>query len=174
VGASFNGSTLATSVTSPAIGSYALVKAGSATPAITVNGTSLATSAITLAAGSDSTLMVWGPAASASLSVISDDNRLPTSSTSAKIRLIHGASVNTNPLTLTTNYTAVAENIALGAASSHTSVTAGSSNTLEVSDTTLATALYSVSDVTLSAKGVYSVFMLGSGSTVTGTLRKER
>ncbi|MDQ5896874.1 MAG: hypothetical protein QG612_960 [Pseudomonadota bacterium] len=174
VGASFNGSTLATSVTSPAIGSYALVKAGSAAPTITVNGTSLSTASVTLAAGSDSTMLVWGPAASASLSVIGDDNRLPTSSTSAKIRLIHGASVNTNPLTLTTNYTAIAENIALGAASGYSSVTAGSSNTIEVSDTTLATALYSVSDVTLSAKGVYSVFMLGSGSTVTGTLRKER
>jgi hypothetical protein len=112
VGASFNGSTLATSVTSPAIGSYALVKAGSATPTISVNGASLSTAAITLAAGSDTTMMVWGPAASASLSVVSDDNRLPTSSTSAKIRLIHGASINSNPLTLTANYSAVAENIA--------------------------------------------------------------
>lgn len=174
VGASFNGSTLATSVTSPAIGSYALVKAGSATPTISVNGASLSTTAITLAAGSDTTLMVWGPAASASLSVISDDNRLPTSSTSAKIRLIHGASTNSNPLTLTTNYSAVAENIALGAASTSTSVTAGSSTTIEVSDTTLASALYSLSDVTLSAKGVYTVFMLPSGSSVTGSLRKER
>ena len=174
VGAAFNGSTLATSVTSPAIGSYALVKAGSATPTITVNGASLSTSAITLAAGSDSTLLVWGPAASASLSVIGDDNRLPASSTSAKIRLIHGASINSNPLTLTANYSAVAENIALGAASTPTSVTAGSSTTIEVSDTTLSTALYSVSDVTLSARGVYTVFMLGSGSSVTGALRKER
>jgi len=174
VGAAFNGSTLATSVTSPAIGSYALVKAGSATPTISVNGASLSTTAITLAAGSDTTLMVWGPAASASLSVISDDNRLPTSSTSAKIRLIHGASTNSNPLTLTTNYSAVAENIALGAASTSTSVTAGSSTTIEVSDTTLASALYSLSDVTLSAKGVYTVFMLPSGSSVTGSLRKER
>ena len=174
VGAAFNGSTLATSVASPAIGSYALVKAGSATPTISVNGASLSTAAITLAAGSDSTLLVWGPAASASLSVISDDNRLPTSSTSAKIRLIHGASINSNPLTLTANYSAVAENIALGAASTPTSVTAGSSTTIEVSDTTLSTALYSVSDVTLSARGVYTVFMLGSGSSVTGALRKER
>lgn len=174
VGAAFNGSTLATSVTSPAIGSYALVKAGSATPTIGVNGASLSTTAITLAAGSDTTLMVWGPAASASLSVISDDNRLPTSSTSAKIRLIHGASTNSNPLTLTTNYSAVAENIALGAASTSTSVTSGSSTTIEVSDTTLASALYSLSDVTLSAKGVYTVFMLPSGSSVTGSLRKER
>lgn len=174
VGAAFNGSTLATSVTSPAIGSYALVKAGSATPTISVNGASLSTAAITLAAGSDSTLLVWGPAASASLSVIGDDNRLPASSTSAKIRLIHGASINSNPLTLTANYSAVAENIALGAASTPTSVTAGSSTTIEVSDTTLSTALYSVSDVTLSARGVYTVFMLGSGSSVTGALRKER
>lgn len=174
VGAAFNGSTLATSVASPAIGSYALVKAGSATPTISVNGASLSTAAITLAAGSDSTLLVWGPAASASLSVIGDDNRLPASSTSAKIRLIHGASINSNPLTLTANYSAVAENIALGAASTPTSVTAGSSTTIEVSDTTLSTALYSVSDVTLSARGVYTVFMLGSGSSVTGALRKER
>ena len=174
VGATFNGSTLATSVASPAIGSYALVKAGSATPTISVNGASLSTAAITLAAGSDSTLLVWGPAASASLSVIGDDNRLPASSTSAKIRLIHGASINSNPLTLTANYSAVAENIALGAASTPTSVTAGSSTTIEVSDTTLSTALYSVSDVTLSARGVYTVFMLGSGSSVTGALRKER
>ncbi|MGR6805064.1 DUF4397 domain-containing protein [Sphaerotilus natans] len=174
VGAAFNGSTLATSVASPAIGSYALVKAGSATPTISVNGASLSTAAITLAAGSDTTMMVWGPAASASLSVITDDNRLPTSSTSAKIRLIHGASTNSNPLTLTTNYSAVAENIALGAASTSTSVTAGSSTTIEVSDTTLASALYSLSDVTLSAKGVYTVFMLPSGSSVTGSLRKER
>ena len=52
VGAAFNGSTLATSVTSPAIGSYALVKAGSATPTITVNGASLSTSAITLSSSS--------------------------------------------------------------------------------------------------------------------------
>lgn len=174
VGAAFNGSTLATSVASPAIGSYALVKAGSATPTISVNGASLSTAAITLAAGSDTTMMVWGPAASASLSVISDDNRLPTSSTSAKIRLIHGASTNSNPLTLTANYSAVAENIALGAASTSTSVTSGSSTTIEVSDTTLASALYSLSDVTLSAKGVYTVFMLPSGSSVTGSLRKER
>ncbi|GIX53534.1 DUF4397 domain-containing protein [Sphaerotilus sulfidivorans] len=174
VGAAFNGSTLATSVASPAIGNYALVKAGSATPTISVNGASLSTAAITLAAGSDSTLLVWGPAASASLSVIGDDNRLPASSTSAKIRLIHGASINSNPLTLTANYSAVAENIALGAASTPTSVTAGSSTTIEVSDTTLSTALYSVSDVTLSARGVYTVFMLGSGSSVTGALRKER
>jgi hypothetical protein len=56
---------------------YALVDAGEQALELRVNGSTSSSGTGTLTAGADYSLLAWGPAASARLSLISDDNRLP-------------------------------------------------------------------------------------------------
>jgi hypothetical protein len=171
VSASLGGTPLTSGATAPAIGSYVRLSAGSLTPTVTVNGTAMTLSAQTVAAGGDYTLLVWGSAAAPQFSLINDDNRLPTTSTNAKLRVIHGLD-STATLTLTADYYPVADGVAQGTASSFATLTAATLSNLAVQSS--AGTLYSDDDVTLSAKGVYTVFMLGSSSNPLHALRKER
>ena len=116
VGVSWNGSTLAGSLRSPAVAPYALVDAGEHALELRVNGSVVSTGSATLAAGADYSLLAFGDSAAARLSLISDDNRLPSSTSRAKLRLIHGASL-ADALTLSVNYAALISDLALGTAS---------------------------------------------------------
>jgi hypothetical protein len=79
------------------------------------------------------------------------------------------------PLTLTVDYTALASSVAQATASSYSSSQSASTTaTLEVTSSLSSTALYSLTDLTLSAQSVYSVFLFGDSTAVSGLLRKER
>lgn len=169
VTATFDGATVASASTAPAIGSYAKLTAGTGTLAL--SGTSTSASQ-TFAAGGDYTVLVLGTASAPTMTVITDDNRLPTSSTQAKLRVMHGLSDDTSALTLSADYTAIAQNVTQGTASDYGTLTAATLSSLMVYSS--AGTLYSDTDVVLAAKGVYTVFMLGTTSQPLHVLRKER
>lgn len=169
------GSTLASVATSPSIGSYALIDGSSSAPVtVNVNGTAVAVANQALTAGGDYTLMVWGDAAAPQFTLISDDNRLPSVTSNAKLRLVHGVAGLTAPLTLAADFSAVASSVAQGQASAWANVTASSSMRLEVTSPLTSTPLWTLTDATLTAKGLYTVFMLGDSSAPQAVLRKDR
>lgn len=174
VTASLGGFTLLSGGTSPTIGSYTSLVASNTALQLVVNGTQVLVPSPTLAAGSDTTLLVWGDPAAPQLTVINDDNRLPTVSTNAKLRLVHAVSGLTDPLTLTADFSVVAGSVTQGSASAYGNVSGATTMRLDVSSPTSTTALYSLSDATLTARSLYTLFMLGDAAHPTAALRKER
>ena len=167
------GTTLTTGTLSPAVGAYVLVNAGSAQGLdLQVNGSRLSTTTVSLSAGGDYSLLVHGASTAPQLTVLSDNNRLPSTSSQAKFRLVNGAYNLAGGLTLNLDYDALASDIAVGSASSYKAVTAstGSTMTVDLSGSSLA----SWTDLTVTAKGIYSVFVLGDASTPTAVLRRDR
>jgi hypothetical protein len=150
---------------SPQFDSYALVPAGSALN-ITVNGASVGAPATALVQGGDMTLLVYGTPASASATLLTDDNRPPADATTVKLRLINGITGNSaNMLTLTANSASVASAIAPAAASTYTAV-AGSANPMNLSlySNQSSGIYYSNSSYVLSADGVFTVLATGDFS----------
>jgi hypothetical protein len=156
------------------VGAYTQVDAGSAAVGLGVNGVSVTVPNQTLVAGSDYTLLVWSNADGTQSTLISDDNRLPSSSGKAKVRIMNGLSALNVPVTLFVNFFPQVENIALGQASAFTEVDDGTDYQLDVSNTDTAEPLLTKTEVTLQASGVYTLFMSSSGGTISGTLRKDR
>lgn len=175
VAATIGGESLATSQRSPSVGSYKLITAGSnLVSTTTVNGTALAAANLTLKAGADYTLLVHGDAAAAAAVLLSDDNRLPTTTGYAKIRLVNALAALEGGLTLNLDYSALAIEIPSGSASDYSSLAAVTDVPLEVISPLASTPLYAIAEADLTAKGVYTVFMLGSSTTPYGMLRKDR
>jgi hypothetical protein len=123
---------------------------------------------VTLAAGTDTTLLVWGAAATPQLVQLADDNRLPaSSSTQARLRLVQAVNGLDGGVTMTFAASVIASDVLPGAASSYASVAGGSTQQLVVNSPLLAgTPLYS-SDVALAARGVFTMFVLGNKSAST-------
>ncbi len=171
VTASVAGTTLMNSAVAPALTDYALVTAGAVTPVVTVNGTALSLTTVpTLLAGGDYTLVVFGAPGTAAASVVADDNTLPGDSSKAKLRLLNGA---TGVLTLKLGLVVKASGVSAGAASDYATADATTTGALQVtsSDGLLN---YGASDLTLSASGVYTLFMLGSSTSPVGQLNRDR
>lgn len=160
--------------TAPTIGDYKTVSAGANSLAIYVNGTAMTLSSPTLAAGGDYTLMVWGPASAPQLTVLTDDNRLPTNTSTAKVRLVNGVASAATGLTLNVDYSALASNVVSGTSSSPITTPATTASLLTVTSPASTTPVYSLSDLAIQASGVYTVFVMGDGTSMVGSLRKER
>ena len=178
VAGTVNGATLPLLGTSPGFGSYALVPAGASTPQVTVNGGTLTGASWTAAPGSDTTLFVWGTAAAPQFATLSDDNRLPGSSSAARIRLLHGLGNLAQDLTLNIAGAAVTT-ASQGGMSPVTAVSAVTDTTLSVTSSSTAASVYELTGKTLDANSVYSVFLLGdsslpSGNGLTTVVVKER
>lgn len=146
---------------SPAFGYYTLVPA-SATLNITVNGQTVAAPSTALQAGKDSTLFVYGAPTAATASLLSDDNRVPSDSSTVKLRLINGVTGSTGTLALTANSSLVASGIAAGSASSYVAVT-GSTTAMNLTLTSSAVPGVLLQDTSnvLNLKGVYTIFANG-------------
>lgn len=173
VGASWAGSTIAGALTSPIVGPYTLVTAGTQALELRINGVTVLTETRTLSAGADCTLVALGTAAAPALAWATDDNRLPSSSTRTKVRLVHG-DTSLGALTLSIDYAVAASDVAAGTASTFASLTANSSARIDVSTATSSDAVYSATEVNLQAQGVYTLFVLAGNATPTGVLRKDR
>jgi Domain of unknown function (DUF4397) len=89
VSAGAGAAVIANNVVAPSVGGYVIVPAA-APINVSVNGASVAAPAAKLAAGSDSTLLVYGSAAAPTASLIADDNHLPATSGNLKLRLLNG------------------------------------------------------------------------------------
>lgn len=172
VSASADGAALVSGVTSPTLGNYVRVASGSLSLAVTVNGSALDPVSLDVAAGSDWTVLVHSASSSAQVSSFADDNRLPTGSNKAQLRLVNGMADAVGALTLTLDYLAVASSVASASASTSEEVSVGSDLTLQVSSPSLGT-LLTLTDVTLSTGNVYSLFMFGSAASPVGQLVLE-
>ena len=85
---------------------------------ISVNGASVAAPANVPTVGSDTTLLVYGPAGAPTASLIIDDNHLPAVATNLKLRLINGLTgAAPPPLTLNAAFAVIASNVQPGTAS---------------------------------------------------------
>jgi hypothetical protein len=174
VAATVNGVTLMNGTGAPAVGRYLLVPAGDAVGTAGVDGQAVALPAATLAAGTDHTLMVWGPAGAATASWIEDDNRSPSVSGRAKLRLVHGVAGLATPLALTVDFTPVADDVAGGSASAPALTPATTLATLTVTSPGLGAPLFTAVEQRLEADAVYTLFVVGAEVAPTGILRKDR
>jgi hypothetical protein len=176
VSASVGGTALMTGIGSPASGRYVLVPAGATTATVTVNGSAVTVPANTLASGTDHTLLVWGSAAAPAAAWIADDNRVPTVSTRAKLRLVHGLAglAEGSTVALTVDFIPAAGGVAAGTASSPTQVDASTDATLTVTAVGRSSTVWTATERTLAAGAVYSLFMVGPVDSPTGILSKDR
>jgi hypothetical protein len=171
------GTSLASAARSPAISEYTLIDAGSVTVNTSVNGSSLADSTQTIAGGADVTFLVTGAdAASAAVKLIADDNRLPTTTTKYKMRLIHGSNLLAGEaLTLSIDLADVINDQQFATASGFITSTATSSSEVDVSSLSSTSPVFSLLSQALIAQGVYTLFIYDTATGVTtGRLKKER
>ena len=157
---------------SPAVGAYTIAPSGAALN-ITVNGNSVAAPAAALAAGSDLTLLVYGPAGGATASLIADDNHLPSLVSNFKIRLLNGLTGTATPLTLNANFGVVASNVLPGTSSAYAVVGA----TLATGSTSFRRRARRRStrgiDLNVPGNAVYTLFMLGDAGTPIHLLQRD-
>jgi Domain of unknown function (DUF4397) len=155
--------------------SYGQITAGSEPITLSVDGNPVTVANQTLNAGGDYTLLVWSNANGTQTSLITDDNHVPTLSTQVKLRLLNGMSALGAPITLTANFSPVAEGVAVGQASIPGQIDSGTNYELDVSDATNGATLVSKTTVTLTAGYVYTLFLSGGGTAaVTASLHRDR
>ncbi len=173
VAASAGGITLAAGIGAPSVGAYRLVGAGSVAPVLAVNGVALSTPAVTLAAGADYTLMVYGPVNAPATAWLDDDNRPASDTTKAKLRLVHGVGDLSGALALSVDFVPVAAGVARGTASAYYSDLAPST-TADTLVTAPGLASLSMLDRTFAAGATYTLFVVGSTAAPTDMLIKDR
>lgn len=152
---------------------YTHVASGTPTISVTVDGAAVSVPSSTLAAGGDYTVLVWNDTAGVYTTLLSDDNHLPDDSGGAKLRIINGLSELGVAVSLSADYSPIAEDIAVGTASDYAELDGGSEYQLDVTNTDTSDNLFTRSGVTLQDDSVYTLFISG-GTTVAGTLRSDR
>jgi hypothetical protein len=171
---SLGGTTLASNAAARTIGAYQQVAAGSRTLSLAVDGDELQFAEPTLAAGGDYSLLVWEADGSVEVTLIADDNRPPRGSSDVKIRLLNAMSGFNEAISLSVDYSPIAEGIALGRASTPVELSSSTGSVLDVTNASTSAPLFSLSGTTLTANGVYSLFMFGNTGSAAGRLRRER
>lgn len=174
VAASAGGVALLGGTGAPAIGDYRLVPAGAAAALASVDGTALTVPGLDLEAGRDYTLLVYGPASTATASWIADDNRLPSVAGRASLRLVHGLAGVDDALAMTLDFRPVADGVAPGTASGTAQVDAVSEGTLTVTAPGRGSAVCQRSEQVLAAGSTYTLFVLGAETHAQCILSKDR
>ncbi len=183
VSASIGGTAVFTNYRSPRVlgsGGYAQVDGGDVNVTINVNGSNIFNSTQTLAKGGDYTLLAYGGAASPQFKLVADDNRLPSTTARAKLRLINGLDgTDLTSLLLDSQSFAQTSDIASGVASAYASVTAAGTARLDVTSALVSDPLFtqtvsSTAQSLLTASGVYTVFILDGSAAAAGRLTKDR
>jgi len=165
--------TLAGGLRSPSVGPYTLVNAGANDLTVRVNGSEISTASRTFLAGTDYTVMAFGLDGAGQVQLITDDNRLPNSSTRVKVRLMHAAA-GVDPLTLSIDFLALGNDVVAGTASPFATTNSNPSVRIDVTSATSISTLFSATAVDLQGQSVYTIFMLGGNPEPTGVIRKER
>jgi Domain of unknown function (DUF4397) len=174
VSAAVGGVTLLDSVGGPAVGAYQLVPSGAQTVTVTFDGAPVVLASADLAAGTDQTLLVYRAAGVPTVAWLPDDNRLPSASGNAQLRLVHGIDGLGGALSMNATFLPVATNVALGTASPYTLVTPGANVRITVSAAGADDPVADLLDQTLLAGRVYSVFVVEGAPLSTGFLRRDR
>jgi hypothetical protein len=165
VGTTLNGQTMFGNAISPLISDYITTSSGASTLTALVNGAPVSFTAPTLAAGGDYTLLVWGDAAAPKMSVISDDNRLPTVSGNVKIRLVNALAAQTSGVSLNVDFSAIASNVLPGTASSPNSISSTTSSQVDVTVPTTSSSIYTNATLAFPANSVWTFFAVPTTTT---------
>ena len=179
VSATVGGTTVSGSVTSPRVGGYVLVDAGTANLTVRVNGIETNVSSRTFAEGGDYTVLAYGTAAATQVSLLADDNRLPSTAARAKVRLVNGT-LGESAMTLSLDYQPLQpSDITVGNASTYYAADSTTATRIEISSLTSTEPLYTTPATTtdgklLQSQGVYTVFMLGGKAASEGVFRRDR
>jgi hypothetical protein len=169
------GKTVLTTQPSGVIASkYTLLDAGNLPVTLTVNGAPVTVPNIALQAGADYTLLVWSDANGPQTSLIVDDNRLPSSASSTKIRLLNGMSTLGAPLTLSMDFSPLIEGTPVGQVSDEAEVSSGTDRQFDLSNTSTSAPVLTRGGITLQPNSVYTFFMTDNGATAVGVLRRDR
>ncbi|MBX5459903.1 MAG: DUF4397 domain-containing protein [Steroidobacteraceae bacterium] len=175
VGVSMGGVKLLSSTITGVIGTrYEQVEAGTVSVSANVDGVPVTVPNQTLQAGVDYTFLVYSDASGTRTVLFQDDNRVPSSDSRTKIRVMNGLSAMAVPITLSLDFFPVSEAIAVGQVSPYSEVDPGADYQLDVYNSNTAENLHSRDDVDLAAAGVYTLFVYESGGGVKSTLRKDR
>jgi hypothetical protein len=151
---------------SPLISDYVTTTAGAKTLSVVVDGTTTRSVTPTLGAGKDTTLLVWGDPANPQLTVLDDDNRLPTVSGDVKVRLVNA--LPTSGAGLNVAFGSVASNIASGSASTF-STTSSSTTGVQVDLTMPVGTIYTNTALVFPANSVWTFFAVPTKSGTTTT-----
>jgi hypothetical protein len=119
-------------------------------------------------------MLVWGDAAAPQVTLLADDNRFPTVTGNANVRLINASSGAATSLTMKVDFSVVAQSVGQGQASAYTNVPASTTSRLDVTSATGTPAAYTTSPVTFVAKGLYTFYVLGDSAAPLQDFRKER
>jgi hypothetical protein len=166
---------LAVGLEAPSIGNYVLVPAGSLPLAVQVAGTTVGAANLDAQAGADITLLVHGESAAAAQTLaITDDNRPPTASGDAKLRLVHGVAGIASTLTLKVDLRTVAPQVPYASASAYASLAATTTARIEVTSPAFAQPLALPAPAELNADAVYTVFAIGGPIDRDAVLIKDR
>jgi hypothetical protein len=180
VAASVNGNNILPASLPPNTTEYFSFNAGASTTAVTVNSIPVNLGSPTFAAGGDYTLLIWGDASAPQLSVLSDDNRLPTVAGNVKMRLVNGLSVAGSVATLNVDFQTQASNVLPGTSSAPASLSSSTGAVVTVNSPLKVDALYNPAQGTssgltpLTANGVYTIFVMGDPNAPKGKLSKDR
>jgi hypothetical protein len=179
ISASLGSSTLVGALRSPGVGPYTLVPAGDQNLTVRVNGAVISSATRNFAPGADYTVLAYGAENAGTVSLITDDNRLPGQNTRAKIRLVNGLTLS-EPITMQIDFltqTATSD-ITAGTGSAYATTGAAGSNRLDITSPTSAEPLFSLTAASganlFQPQGVYTVFMLGGQATPAGRLSRDR
>lgn len=154
---------------------YVLVPAGVLTNTVRVNGNIVSSGPQTFVAGNDYTMLVYGPPSAPRVSLISDDNKLPLSTTRTKIRVINAvASLDALSLSVDNGGVAASSFVSAGTASAYSQVASNASAQIEVNSPTLGPVYLtsrSLGDALL-GQGVYTVLVYSSTRNSNGIASK--
>jgi hypothetical protein len=164
VSATVNNVALAVDQISPQIGTYQSISSGALTMSLSIGGTAVTTTPLTVDAGGDYTLLVAGTAAAPTIALLADNNT-PSTSTSlpVKMRLVNGLNNLDTPASLTASGSLVASGIAFGSASGYGTL-AANSGTADILVNSGGATQFSLADQTLVSGGIYTVFLLGDST----------
>lgn len=151
-------------VISPSVGTYSQITAGVTDYSVTVNNVAVSDlPANTFVNGGDYTILIYDSAAP-KVTVLSDKNQIPSSG--ARIRLVNAA-VGTG-VSLSVNYVPLFSQVAYGSASDYSGISSGTT-TLSLSSPAWS-GYKDKSGVSIASGGVYSYFILGTGTDESTTL----
>lgn len=168
-----DGVSLLSSANGTSLGAYRLVRSGTHTPDITVDGARASMDPVTLDAGGDYTLLTYKSSARTVSTLLTDNNRLPGRGYT-KIRLLNSMSGLDAALTLAVDFFPVTEATPLGESSPGVEADPISDGQIDVTRSITGEPVYSRVDVDLDARSVYTMAMFGDASTPVGVLRKDR
>lgn len=174
VTAELSGTRLGGTVGSPAVGDYVRLPAGSLALALSLNGVAQPASSVLLEAGRDYTLVIAGTPGAARRVLIADDNRLPSDSARAKLRLVNALADGSTAAALTLDFLPVAGEVVADAASDTALVDATTTGRLAVTARGAAAPLFVAVDQVLRANTPHTVFVAGTVAAATGILRRDR